>query len=570
MGKRTGTTILRVIALFILLGLLLNLTPVFKVKSIGRYTNAPFAISSSGWVGLTYNQQTHGGIDICTMRDCPLDRDNLGGAPVYAAYPGKLVRIYDNDFNEVSASSPQANMVVMEHRDIPSVSDNPIYTWYLHMADTHSNTSYVNPKLRKGRWYPQGTFLGYHGDERVQGIGDVVNHLHFQIQNTDRNVYYSNSFPPNYFLGPDLDYRGYLGNMRILANAPGNYALKRAVLAASSMDEAGGFYPWYAIDDNPNTRWSSQPGSWQWIMFDLGSHNSGHYPIDQTVILWENAYARAYGVLAWVGDHWEYVDWTYDGRGGTEEFDFSTRTHRWWAWAGWQQGPYGNYSFWDVQFRGPFRSINLNETKDGSINPAFERDVYVLTADGEQWISVRMFKTSGSDLDTYLEIYRSSENRLTHNDDNHGIGFNSFFSVRLPYNDAYKILAHGWVSSTGNYRIRVESGREAAVGDINRDCAVNTNDLSILENRYGTGDPDADLNLDGIVNSLDASILINNIGMSCSGYLAPGEVLPDKKTAQRMLKSSMTDRAQRDPPTAELIEELEKTLQRKQKEILSR
>jgi hypothetical protein len=64
--------------------------------------------------------------------------------------------------------------------------------------------------------------------------------------------------------------------------------------------------------------------------------------------------------------------------------------------------------------------------------------------------------------------------------------------------------------------MRLEAGREAAPGDLNRDCTINGNDSSILMSRMGSSDPDADLILDGIVNSMDNSILQANWGRGCT------------------------------------------------------
>jgi hypothetical protein len=64
--------------------------------------------------------------------------------------------------------------------------------------------------------------------------------------------------------------------------------------------------------------------------------------------------------------------------------------------------------------------------------------------------------------------------------------------------------------------MRVESGREAAPGDLNRDCTINSLDYSILTSRLGSSDPYADLTLDGIVNSIDSAILQANWGRGCT------------------------------------------------------
>lgn len=50
------------------------------------------------------------------------------------------------------------------------------------------------------------------------------------------------------------------------------------------------------------------------------------------------------------------------------------------------------------------------------------------------------------------------------------------------------------------------------IGDVNCDSIVNILDFQLLNNLFGTNNPDADLNGDGIVNILDFQILNNNFG----------------------------------------------------------
>ncbi len=125
--------------------------------------------------------------------------------------------------------------------------------------------------------------------------------------------------------------------------------------------------------------------------------------------------------------------------------------------------------------------------------------------------------------DPVLEVYDSRGSRIGYNDDGAFVTNassiyyrDSFLSVRLPSADTYKIVARMFGSSTGPYAMRLESGREAAPGDLNRDCTVGEADYSILRSRMGSGNPDADLQLDGTVNSVDYSILQGNWGRGCT------------------------------------------------------
>ena len=165
-------------------------------------------------------------------------------------------------------------------------------------------------------------------------------------------------------------------------------------------------------------------------------------------------------------------------------------------------------------------AISLNQTLSGNIGSSGEQDSYCLTVGGGQWVSIRMVGCPGwttCGLDTYLEVYNLDGSRLAWDDDGFVSGqLHSFLSAWLPGAGTYRIVARGYGSTTGEYALRVESGRAAAVGDINKDCIVDGADASIMSSRYGSSDPEADLNLDGVVNSIDYSILQSNWGKTCT------------------------------------------------------
>lgn len=165
-------------------------------------------------------------------------------------------------------------------------------------------------------------------------------------------------------------------------------------------------------------------------------------------------------------------------------------------------------------------ALGINQTVSGSIDTAYQRCIHTFNGNSGQWISIRMIKNpagTGS-LDTYLELRDSAGDLIKQDDDGAWPGsYNSFLTTQLPSTGSYHIVARGFSSSTGNYRLRLESGREAAVGDLNRDCQVNDADVSILMSRWNTDNQDADLDLNSTVNSVDFDVMRENRDRTCGG-----------------------------------------------------
>ena len=82
--------------------------------------------------------------------------------------------------------------------------------------------------------------------------------------------------------------------------------------------------------------------------------------------------------------------------------------------------------------------------------------------------------------------------------------------MRLPRDGVYRIEATRYGSTTGRYALRVDRGFEAAVGDLDRDCDVDSVDRDRLRSLLGGADPNADLDLDGQVSTRDAIFQMRN------------------------------------------------------------
>ncbi|MBC7233442.1 MAG: peptidoglycan DD-metalloendopeptidase family protein [Chloroflexi bacterium] len=150
----------------------------------------------------------------------------------------------------------------------------------------------------------------------------------------------------------------------------------------------------------------------------------------------------------------------------------------------------------------------------GEIRQPREAYTYTLRVNAPQWISARMVGSSG--LDAYLELRDENGTLLMYNDDTWGL--NSFFTYPLPKAGIYRIVARGYGTTTGQYRLRVDPGRAAHPADINADCIVDEADQTVLLGCWLSVVPpcdNADLNLDGSVNSGDLGILLANWRHTC-------------------------------------------------------
>jgi hypothetical protein len=118
-------------------------------------------------------------------------------------------------------------------------------------------------------------------------------------------------------------------------------------VAASSVENAGTPAS-AAVDGNTGTRWSSQFSDPQWLQVDLGATAT----IDQVVLNWEAAYAKAFQIqVSADAATWTSIYSTTTGTGGTQTLAVSG-SGRYVRMSGTIRGtPYG-YSLWEFQVFG--------------------------------------------------------------------------------------------------------------------------------------------------------------------------------------------------------------------------
>jgi murein DD-endopeptidase MepM/ murein hydrolase activator NlpD len=177
-------------------------------------TKAPFGIPTSGFSGFLWDEPlpgggVHAGVDICFQNDC---RGTAEGNEVRAAFGGTLFAIYNDQVHIPTSGNPVPAIVVMEHDNL-HIPGEPatVFTWYLHMAEEGTSTTYVNDHLEVGQYYPAGTLLGHMGNRRIKDIhglpiGDAVTHLHFQVQRKGTDLFFDNSLDPSHFIGLNVNF----------------------------------------------------------------------------------------------------------------------------------------------------------------------------------------------------------------------------------------------------------------------------------------------------------------------------------------------------------------------------
>ncbi len=164
-------------------------------------------------------------------------------------------------------------------------------------------------------------------------------------------------------------------------------------------------------------------------------------------------------------------------------------------------------------------TLNFEQTTQGTITDAAPEVRYCVSASAGDWLAARMFAVDGAPLDTYLKLYGSDGTLLAADDDGAQVDTNSFLVYRLPADGTYELAATRFAGQ-GAYRLRLEKGSKSALGDLNRDCVVNSADLQLMSGLLGSADPSADLNLDGRVDEADGRIQFLRLGRGCM-KLAP-------------------------------------------------
>ena len=129
------------------------------------------------------------------------------------------------------------------------------------------------------------------------------------------------------------------------ASTGGGTDLAQGRPTTASSTENAGTPATNATDGNTSTRWSSAFSDPQWIQVDLGATHT----INQVILQWENAYARAFQIqISADGNTWTSIYTTTTGPGGTQTLNI-TGTGRYIRMYGTQRATQYGYSLWQFQ-----------------------------------------------------------------------------------------------------------------------------------------------------------------------------------------------------------------------------
>jgi peptidoglycan LD-endopeptidase LytH len=161
---------------------------------------APFQMPTDGYIGFLWGDSFrlghhHQGIDI-------FGGSQPGVTPVYAAYPGYLIRQPD-----------WKSTVIIRIPDDPLQPGRQIWAYYTHLASPEGE-SYVAPQFPPGTYdvyVEAGTLLGYQGNYSGDPNNPVGVHLHFSLVEDNGEGSYlneleiENTLDPSPYLGLPLN-----------------------------------------------------------------------------------------------------------------------------------------------------------------------------------------------------------------------------------------------------------------------------------------------------------------------------------------------------------------------------
>jgi hypothetical protein len=165
---------------------------------------ATFRWPTNGYVGYIYRRPVsyspgyHNGIDVWTNKGGSGNQGSKGNA-VYPPYSGQVTWIYTDP-----GSIQQG--IRIEHGNVGGTN---LWTHYWHMADEYTGQSYIEGGLL---WQQVDTnrLLGYQGNRRWSGWGDIIVHLHLTVANGSAD---SNDIDPSPYFDTKLNWNdpGHIG-----------------------------------------------------------------------------------------------------------------------------------------------------------------------------------------------------------------------------------------------------------------------------------------------------------------------------------------------------------------------
>lgn len=136
-----------------------------------------------------------------------------------------------------------------------------------------------------------------------------------------------------------------------------------AVTASSTENGAGAAAN--VLDNNMQTRWSSQFSDPQWLLIDMGEDKD----IFGLTLHWEAAYAKSYDILlSKDSKEWIKAYATTEGNGSTDDIYFGKKKVRFIKILLKERGTQWGYSLWEVKIKGPEDEIPITASASSKAN----------------------------------------------------------------------------------------------------------------------------------------------------------------------------------------------------------
>ncbi|MCG8698448.1 MAG: glycoside hydrolase family 9 protein [Bacteroidales bacterium] len=240
-----------------------------------------------------------------------------------------------------------AGKIYFDYNPKPTVNINPTATL-------------TAPK--SGASFKQGTSVTLKAT--AEDVDGVIKKVEFYVGNAKVGEDKTAPYTAEWFAALDGDYkvtakaiddRNGMGtskaaNIRVTSNNPPpttpNLALNKKATASSL--ENGGFPASNAVDNDNQSRWSSEFSDPQWLAVDLG----GDYMVNRVILRWEAAYGSAYSIeVSDNGKNWTEVV-SIAGNGGVDDIVFEkTRARHIRMYGTSRATPYG-YSLYEFEVYG--------------------------------------------------------------------------------------------------------------------------------------------------------------------------------------------------------------------------
>lgn len=175
--------------------------------ALGNWPSAPYAYATSSYVGqwLYGTNGNHTGADLWGS----VNGSGSIGPSVYSAYSGYIRNVWwlwDKGGNVYEThnydGTGQPGVLRSTKYGVSIQNDDGKATFYWHMADQSTFSSWVDSSITVGNWAPQGTYLGRQGN--ATGVAFVLLHLHFTVGTNYNADFWSTSLDPSPYVGPNL------------------------------------------------------------------------------------------------------------------------------------------------------------------------------------------------------------------------------------------------------------------------------------------------------------------------------------------------------------------------------